>query len=813
MTSSLHRLTHRPVVAAAVLYGVLALVMFAPGLLPGRTLSASDLLWTATPWDSSRPADVPVLGSNRELADSVSQFQPAMQVTRRRLPHVPLWDPDMLGGRPLVADPQAQVFSPFSVPAYVLPFWTSQALIAALKLWVAALGAFALARGVGMRFGGALLAGLVFGFSLWAVSWTSWPHMSVWAFLPWLCLLLERCVRRPGPLPAAGLAAVAGLQFLGGHPASSVQVLAVVVLFWLVRVLASAERRDRLAARLLTPAAALVAGGALAGVLLVPFAELLAHSSDASLRSEVSGLLHQPPRYLLGIFLPDYWGRARTSVEFAAELPEHAYYVAALPLMLAAAALILRPRRERIGVAVVGLLTLAVATGIPPVYSVVVQLPYFSAANNGRFAVVTVLCLAVLAGWGLDDLSGACPARRRGAVLAAAVALLLAPVAIVAAHLDLHALGPALRVAWGFATPTPALAEGVGSGVGGILKLASVLQWLVLAGLAVALVALRLRGRVGNSAWVALAAFLVAADLLRAGMGYNPAIPTDHATQPATGAIRFLQARRPARFAGIRTTAPVSLTYPVPPNVAMRYGIYDARGYVIPEETRYADLWRRAITPNPDCYYSFCTVAADTSSRALRALGVIGVSLLLQNHRDQPLGRFRAAYAGPDARIYANPFALPRAYLVDHQIAVDGTEAAFAATTAPGFSPRGAAVTEERIPGLADGPGGAVTGRARIAVHDPERVAVQTRAAKPSLLVLSDTWYPGWTATVDGRPAPVHRVDYVVRGVPVPAGAHRVELRYEPASWRAGWILSLVALVGVLGTATAGLRRRRARGG
>ena len=79
-----------------------------------------------------------------------------------------------------------------------------------------------------MRLGGALMTGLVFGFSLWTVTWVSWPHGSVWAFLPWLCLLCELTVRRPGPLPFAGLAGVVGLQFLSGHPASSYQVLFVV---------------------------------------------------------------------------------------------------------------------------------------------------------------------------------------------------------------------------------------------------------------------------------------------------------------------------------------------------------------------------------------------------------------------------------------------------------------------------------------------------------------------------------------------------------------------------------------------------------
>jgi hypothetical protein len=773
--------------------------MFAPAFVPGRTLSVSDYLWTATPWDATRPADVPVLGSNREQTDSVFMFQPFLQHTRATLPDVPLWNSHIMGGRPFQANSQSAVFSPFSVPAYVLPFWRSLAWMAALHLFVAAFGAFLLARTFGMRQLGALMCGLVFGFSMWSVSWISWTTMSVWAWLPFLCLLSELCVRRPGPLPFAGLAAVVGLQFLGGHPSSSFQVLVAVAAFWAVRAVASRQLRERqLALRLATFGGALAAGAALAALTLIPFVELLSHSIDIDARTAAASDAHEPARYLLGIFLHDWWGRgSRVPLEFASSLEEHAYYVGALPLMLAAAALVFAPRRERLVVAGVGLVALAVATGIPPFFTIVKSLPGFDAARNGRLAVISVLCVAALAGWGLDDLVSD---RRKRLVPAVCAAILLIPCIWVARRIDLGSLGEGLKIAWGFASPKPDAADAI--------RMASLLEWLVPAALGLLLIWLRVRGRLGVVAFASLALALVVLDLFKAGMGYNPAIRESQAVQPVTPAISYLQSQRPNRFAGLHPTAPITLAVPIPPNVTMRYGLYDARGYDFPNERRYAELWRRVIAVSPDCNYAFCPESAGRSPRALRALALLGVTDLLQNQRDAPLRGFQVAYAGDDARVYRNPAALPRAFLVGSQSVVNGGTEARDTVTSPSFPAQTTAVTERRIPGVPTaGPSGSA-GSARITHYGDERVSVSVDAARRSLLVLTDSWFPGWKAAVDGRDVPIERVDYLIRGVPVPAGAHRVEFSYEPSSWRVGWILSLLALIAIAATALVGWRRR-----
>ncbi len=792
----------RPVAAAAALYALLAVVFLAPGLLPGHTISGSDYLWTAAPWNTSRPPDVHRFGANGELVDPVTVFQPFLQYTRSALPDVPLWNPHLMAGRPFVANEQSAVFSPFSLPSYVFGFWWSLSLVAALKLFVAAFGTFLLGRALGMRFAGALLAGVVFGFCLYFVVWLPWPLTSIWALLPWLLWLTDRLVRRPDLLSGAGLTAVVGLQFLGGHPESSFHVLVATVAFFALR--AWQARRDGVARPAIVFAAALAGGTALAALTILPFLELVNHSGDLAKRAgQAPGAIQR--RYIFAALVPDYWGRP-TQTTLAGFEVERAFYAGVLPLLLAAAALVLRPRLERVAVAAFGALCMAVVLGVPPVFRLVTALPGFNSIYNTRLSIVAMLCVALLAGWGLDELVERRQRRRATALLAGAAVLLVVPVVVVVAdgRTSLSFLGDALRVASGFGHPPPQLSL---TGVP-VVRLAALIEWIAIAGAAVALLAARVRWRLAAGTFAALAVCLSYVDLVRAGMGQNPALTVAQARQPVTGAIRYLQARRPARFVGV---LPGSGASPIPPDVAMRYGLYDARSYDYPVERRYDRLWGRAVGPRFSLQPAITTPVID--ARSMAVLSLLGVADVITQRGEPRLGApgLRVAYDGPDARIYANDRALPRAWVVSGQRVVSGEEAALRAVADGGVVLGRTVVTERPLPGLTvGGTGPAATGAARIVSYGRQHVVLAATATRPGELVLSDLSYPGWRATVDGHGVPLHRVDYLLRGVSLPAGAHRVEMTYEPASWRAGWIVSALALAALAAAAVVGVRRRRA---
>jgi hypothetical protein len=296
-------------------------------------------------------------------------------------------------------------------------------------------------------------------------------------------------------------------------------------------------------------------------------------------------------------------------------------------------------------------------------------------------------------------------------------------------------------------------------------------------------------------ALVLLVAFL---DLARAGMGYNPSIPHDVATQPDTPAIRIARAAAPSR---------VVATGDIPQDaLPMNHGLAEPRGYDLPVERRYDRLWRRYLSPEfatqSGPYPQGIPLSLPTvDARRLRLLNVLGTRYVMQPLSD-PVLHVRGltlVHNGPDARLYRSAGTQPRAAVVAAEQVVASSDDALAGIAAPGFSLARSVVTESAIPGLPQG-SHSPAGTARIvASDDPDRLDVDVSVRRKGLLVVSDAWDPGWKATVDGHETKVERVNYVMRAVRVAPGDHRVEFSYRPWSFTAGWIVSLAALVALLG--------------
>jgi hypothetical protein len=160
--------------------------------------------------------------------------------------------------------------------------------------------------------------------------------------------------------------------------------------------------------------------------------------------------------------------------------------------------------------------------------------------------------------------------------------------------------------------------------------------------------------------------------------------------------------------------------------------------------------------------------------------------------------RWRRVFDDSGVYIFENTRALPRAWLVAEAEAVDGEEALqlLRGESARAFEPRRTALLEVRADELPRLPGGALApgSTARIVNYEPSHLLIETDAPTATVLVVSEIFYPGWAATVDGARAPILLTDYLLRGVVLPAGRHQVEMHYAAPAARTGAIISVLTL-------------------
>lgn len=156
-----------------------------------------------------------------------------------------------------------------------------------------------------------------------------------------------------------------------------------------------------------------------------------------------------------------------------------------------------------------------------------------------------------------------------------------------------------------------------------------------------------------------------------------------------------------------------------------------------------------------------------------------------------------------EVRIYENVHAFPRA-LVFHRVeeVADGEEA-LARMEQQDFDPAGFAIVEGPIPAsvreeLAGAP---ESDRSQVTIrrYEDNRVKLEARMENAGLVMLTDAYFPGWKVYVDGKRANLYPTDYLFRGVFLAEGEHKIEFVYDPASFKLGVAISVVALLSLLG--------------
>jgi hypothetical protein len=751
--------------------------LFSSALFSGKVLAGDDLLLFTAPMSEVKP---PALThpSNELNYDSAYVFHPNLIAARRAIRsfELPDWSDQIGAGRPMLASQQTAPLYPTNFVAYVLPFWDSLEWTALLKVLLAAAGMFLFCRALALGRLPSLLGAITFAFSTYFVLWLAHPHTNVYLLLPWLLLALRSVIRRPSAMAAVGLAAVIGLALLGGHPPSLLLVGLLAVPYAVFELVLASGR----GAGVGWLALGVGLGAAIGAVMLVPLLEGLAHTIDNSARGGEA-----LPRSVANAFaFPELWGRPDKFETGGApsNFQERTAYFGVLPLLLAVAGLTVRPVRRQLFFAVAG----AAATGIvfwQALAGALDDLPGFSSTNTWRCLILIVFCGSVLAAFGLQRLIDADRRERlRMAAVMGVLVLLVGGQWLVRYPESRHVLGDAL-----------AQLQVMGDDVTGrvAVELASVLHWMVLGALAVLLVGLT-AWRPEWARWTAAAAVgLALVDLVSMGRGYHPAVDESLVDPPVPPSVRALQ----RDVADGSRSMGEGFTYP--PNQSQRFRTRDAREHELPAVERTHDVWSvlggqgSAIGSTGQIKIFSAQPSSDRLADGFAVRWLYSPTLAATPRRG-----YRPVPGQPG--IVENVDASPRAWVAHSWRAADGLDSALGLVSA---SSSRQLQRDPVIEGVEARSGSGAPEPATVVRDDDDEVVLSATASSDGYLVLADSFYPGWKATVDGRSEKIEPANGAFRAIPIAAGRHEVRFSYESAAVRWGWILSLIGILCTAGLA------------
>lgn len=791
--------------SAGLLYALVLALLHWPLLTGQRSLFAGDISQHYLPWEHQ---------VSRTLA----------------LGAVPHLHPGFYCGHPLLAEGQAAVYYP---PTRISAAWAGRGVLAgdihAFNLdvlfhwWWLALGVCYAALVLGLPFRSALLAGawcLTAGLLL--VLPVNMPILRVAAWTGWLLAAATTVLRDGSLLAALGMTLCWTLVFLAGGP----QMAALVVLALALFVASSAMDFATNPAPLKSLgmlAAAPVIGGLLAAVQLLPTWLFYQESAIRSFAGEEAAQFGATWYHLATWLVPPMW---LTRLPDAHPLP--AYFPGALwfGTIGAAAALfgLISPRapwRLKIWLSLLLVLALGSLTPIYPMLtSVLPFLGWFRAPD--RFLIIALVPLILIAAWGfehlLQDYEEGYPAHPPSwqRPLIAAGAILTVAIAI------------------GFWAVRQDSATGFAEGWWQVLRALGPLLLLQAASLALGALVLLLWERGKATATLALVGALVLplAELLVLRPAIPPlrTLPTAFLATPPPAAQAILDeiGRNPtAHWGRLVVVQPVA-------QAASLFGGMDAIDPVTGQLTTDYLSWHHGAGDTEDQQRRLGQLHPNSGTLwGLEYIG--GIASLYTERMDQYLRQMEMAQLPPMIRHGSRPGGLtlldlaggrylsvpqpvpatlmPSVRLADGQVVSVNSRARPLAwlmqpvAILPETPDNLAAVVELRHDParmlVLDSVTAPVQGRpstgalpvVRWQWSDPNTLLLETEPQEPVWLIVTLQSLPGWSATVNRRPVPLHRAWGTFHALPLEAGPQRIELRYETPGWRAGAQISLLTLL------------------
>ncbi|MDB4871107.1 MAG: Protein of unknown function, rane YfhO [Gemmatimonadales bacterium] len=727
--------------------------------------------------------------------------------------HFPLWNPYLFGGMPYIAAMHGDIFYPTFLLRMVLPTDVAMTWGFIIHVFLAGLFTFGFLRVLGYGFYGALIGGIAYMMSGQIASYVSPGHdgkLFVSALFPLALWFLHRGIRDGKNWGWGAFALVLGLCVLAPHPQLLQYTLLASGAYALFLAFSSLDGvmlpRATAIKRLAAALGAVIVGLAIGAVQFLPVREYVSWSPRAGGLSDYSAATSYawPPEELLNAYLPqfsgmlnNYWGRNGIHL--------HSDYVGAVVLILAGAAFIgLRtdPRRKQIifwsaTLLVTVLWSLGGATPFYHIpYAIVPGTKYFRAPATIFF--VGTLAIALLACAGAERfLEGRVKSKYLiGWLIAAGVIALLA------------STGGLTSFAESFADDRQL--DGVRANSGALM--AGAWRSFAFVALAAALGLATLRGRVTARAAAWGLAALMTIDLWsveRLYWMFSPPAKVIYASDPIVDMLK--SEPQPVRVIALALDQPSVPDPFLTGDALMTHRIRNVCGYHGNQIGRYNDLTGgSSCRANPQQLFNPNVLQLTNTKYLLTNIPQIpflpNFSLAkgpVRNASGDVVYLYRLSGTNPYS--WLTPVAVKAP---DDQVLATVLNPRFDVTRAALFDTSAKVQTSAAVQTLP----AALSVTTSVSHYEPGKVLIDLSAPAPAgaSLVVSENYYPGWKATVDGKAAPIGRADFTFIGVELPAGARSVRLDFTSPSYERGKVITWIAILfGFLMLGTGLWRERR----
>ena len=750
--------------------------------------------------------------------DLFTYYMPRTHYIASRLQsgNMPLWNPYEMAGLPLIATLQCGGLYPLNLPYLVMPPGAAWFVTGLIHSVLAGICMYAFCRMLRIGTFGATVAALAFSFCGWSLaSAQSYPdQFRATALMPLVFVCAEALLQRRSLMRCIWLGVALTLLFLAGEPEIFVRTSMMLGAYIVCRLVP--QLREAGGWKSVSVAVAAVAGAyliffGLAAAQWIPTREL------AYLSTRAPGFL--PREYAEGIRRASFYGQV---LELLRPGGLASTGLAGLALLLLSP-LCLRRRPMALffaAVAVIGfLLSLGSATFLASIYYHLPTGSWFR--GPWRLVIFFVFAAPIAAAYAADHMEMV--SQHEGRRMVAGRVTCCAAVLVVGVLLIWLMMDQTVQALIGRTKgQSPSGISDVsryGLGTGRMIVAAFVLSSFGLL--------LSRRKTLRYGAQIALC-ILIVFDGWRAPIS-GTALPHHHYPQTMMG--------DPEVTAFVRDRAGTYRTYfdvgrrgtgDDNPAIGLMNRLFALNGRDPLCPRRYAEFLEAIMDPLTRLLPALTAIMGNEklwgNSPRIRLLDYLAVKYIVlgpksrffhpadptdQGQRRIDTSRYRLVEQIGEKQIYENLNVLPRVHVVPHYTVISKPTEILEELSSPHFDPRDTVILEEE-PELAQEVrlGGPNAATATIRAYEPERVVIDVEQRQPGLVVLSDLYFPGWRAFVDGAEARVYRANFMFRALAVPAGKHVVTFLYRPRSFRIGAALSISTLIILLALGAALFRMK-----